>query len=151
MDGLNKISVPFKCTVRKNRKTVDVNGCNPSCNSMVFVRTIKIYASWDWAVLHSESTLWVHYNQNEEWRGVTESLKFDFSLGLAQFRNKNLISFIYLMLDKRSHSHKFFKTHTFKTFCIFQIIPGKKKKNKTKTLAIFSCLSCVELVGNLCE
>lgn len=29
-------------------------------------------------MLHSENSLWFHYNQNEKWRGVTRSLKFLF-------------------------------------------------------------------------
>lgn len=47
------------------------------------------------------------------------------------------------MLEKpKSQSIFFFKS---KTFCAFQIISGKE------TLAIFSSLSCVELVENTCE
>lgn len=96
-------------------------------------------------MLHSESSLWVHYNQNEKWRGVTESLKFHFSLGLEHFKNKSLVSFIYLMLNKRSHSHKFKKNPYFQNFLYFS--NNIRKKN----LAIFSSPSSVELVGNLRE
>lgn len=96
-------------------------------------------------MLDSESSLSFHYNQNGKWRGVTESLKFHFSLGLEQLKNKSLVSFVYLMLNKRSHNHKFFKNPYFQNFLYFS------NNIRKKTLAIFSSPSSVELVGNLCE
>lgn len=59
-------------------------------------------------MLHSESSLWFHYNQNEKWRGVTESLKFYFSLGLELFKTKKLISFFLPHVRQKKSQSQFF-------------------------------------------